>query len=221
MRRRELTALERLAVRTFQRTTKMWQGYHVEFLGEVILTHGILGFSRWGQFCWEVERKMQKAFGDRNAALLGAFASFWNGCDYCAWGCLLAHNLLYFEETGKLFPIPEPRFVKLMRQPDQVALAAVEEALADPEWAEVRRLVRLQQELVASGREPATEEERLLRDGLHLYDVLNECSIVVDAPAPPLHPVAKKTELRERYRLAREQNGESTFPDPPKTDPRA
>jgi len=149
---------------------------------------------------------MTRAVGEGEAHLLSSFASFWNGCDYCTYGHMLAHNLHWYHDTQKLFPLDEQEVtLALMRRSDDEVLAEVRRVLGAPEYAS--RLTRV--EALAKVRagelaQPPTDEQKLLLRCLAMYDWVNECSIVVGAPAPPLGPIARNKDLRRRYDEARQ-----------------
>jgi hypothetical protein len=133
--------------------------------------------------------------------VVAAFSSFFNGCDYCTWGHLYAINLLHYEKTGALYPVDEQESLVLMQKGDTAVVAELERRLsAFPDHVRlVKRVLELR-----SGTPEATEEDKHLKLAEGLFEWINECSITVAAPAPPLGVIARKKGLIARYRSARE-----------------
>jgi hypothetical protein len=204
MRREQLNWYERLFVKAIDALAQSAQGFHLSFTDELVREHGIKGFFKFGaasEACWN---DILKHFGELDAHLLASMASFWNGCDYCAHGHMLAHNLLIYEETGQLFPLDEETVGVLMRKPDAEMLDFLRHLLADRTQIlkHLERLFELRNGLAKP--DPASPDDVLLMRAVGLYEWMNECSITVRAPAPPLGPVAKKKDLLRRYQAARQ-----------------
>lgn len=206
---RALGPLERAFLALVQAASELSAGYSVSFAEEVVRQHGIRGFVRWARACQAGFDALVEAFGERDAHLLAAFASFWSGCDYCAYGHLLAHNLHVFaDEGGALFPLDELEVPALIRARDPQLLSLVSERLGAPAHARVRRLVerqaalRLGQAVPQEG--PQGEEDRLLAHANALYDWVSNCSTAAEAPSPPLGRIARARRLRAAYAAARE-----------------
>jgi hypothetical protein len=200
----KLSVLERTFVNCMQTLTELTEGYAVTFLDELVRQHGISGFFRWAKATNKVWADLVERYGERETQLLAAFGSFWNGCAYCAYGHLLAHNLLVFKEGGTLFPIDEDEVDELLQKRDQDILDRVRERLSSPAFEQTRTLIERQYAL-KSGAPPQSEDDRLLLTSVALYEWINECSIVVKAPAPPFSPIAKQRTLRSRYEELRKR----------------
>ncbi|MBS2032602.1 MAG: hypothetical protein JST54_32310 [Deltaproteobacteria bacterium] len=205
MSRRELTFGEKLFLGVMQTMSRLTQGYEVGFAEELIREHGIKGLREWGNKTLGTYNELCAHFGERDAHLLASFASFWNGCDYCAYGHLLAHNLHAFEENGSLFPIYEGELLALMRRRDGENLQMLEAQLGKPEYAKRLALLKRQYALQSGEAQPdpSQPDDAFLVKSIGLYQWVNECSIVVDAPAPPLGTIAKKKALQRTYEQAR------------------
>lgn len=200
MSQRPLTWSERAFIKSMRVFADLQLGYHIDFDEELVRQHGIQGFMRWGRKLAALEKRLYAYFGEERMHFVAAFSSFFNGCDYCVWGHLYATNLLHFEQTGKLYPIDERESLALMRKADSVVLAELETRLADfPEH--LRLLKRLK--ALRDGAPRETEEDRQLDQVQGLFEWINECSITVEAPAPPLGTIAKKKQLIARYLEAR------------------
>jgi hypothetical protein len=200
---RELTWFERAFVKTSRALADLSIGYHVTFDEELIRQHGISGFLKWGRTTEAAYAEIEKALGPEKAHLVAAFASFFNGCDYCAWGHLFATNLFYFERTGTLHPIDEQEVHGMMGLGDTAVLAELSKRLTG-DFADDLRLVLRQYELrdgASSGA--ASDEDRLLLKSIGLFEWVNECSITVNAPAPPMDRIARKKALLAAYEAAR------------------
>lgn len=184
-------------------------GYAVAFTQELVRQYRLrelLRVSRAVQGTW---RRMQGALGEQDAHLVAAFGSLWNGCHYCAKGHLLAHNILVFEQTGRLFPLDERALQGLLNMRDSEIVAIVRRLLAS-EHERKRGLLERQfvlkfstpDRVMAQPGDPRVDAVLAMANAL--YDFMNDCSIVAeDADPPPLGPVAKDTELVQRYLVAR------------------
>ncbi|MBL8915138.1 MAG: hypothetical protein JNM17_30820 [Archangium sp.] len=203
MSRRELTWYQKAFIKTSRALAGMSIGYYVTFDEELVRQRGIAGFLKWGKATQAAYDDIERVLGGERAHLVAAFASFFNGCDYCAWGHLFATNLLFFERTTRLFPIDEQEVHDLMRKGDSAVLTELA-GLLKAEFPEELRLLMRQQELRSGGAAtPATEEDRVLLKSIGLFEWVNECSITVNAPAPPMDPIARKKKLLEAYAAAR------------------
>lgn len=203
MSRRELTWYQKAFIKTSRALAGVSIGYYVSFDEELVRQRGIAGFLKWGQATQAAYEDIEKVLGGERAHIVAAFASFFNGCDYCAWGHLFATNLLFFERTTRLFPIDEQEVHDLMRKGDSQVIAELEARLK-AEFPEELRLLKRQQELrLSSSATPATEEDRVLIKSIGLFEWVNECSITVNAPAPPMDPIARKKKLLAAYAEAR------------------
>ena len=200
---RKLNPIERGFVATMNTMTRVTQGYEVAFTEELVRQQGIGGFFKWAGATQGIWNEMVAMFGEPNAHLLASFASFWNGCDYCAYGHMLAYNLHHFEHEDALFAIDEREVPVLLRKRDGEILAIVKERLQAAGQERPLALLLRQAELRENPKSAATDEDRMLVRTLGLYEWVNECSITAEAPAPPLGPVAKKKALRVRYDSAR------------------
>ncbi|MFZ5441688.1 MAG: hypothetical protein ACOZQL_16925 [Myxococcota bacterium] len=200
MSRRELTWFERAFIKSSRAFADFDLGYHIDFDEELIRQHGIAGFMKWGRKLWALETKLTAFFGEENMHFVAAFSSFFNGCDYCTWGHLFAVNLVHLEKTGRLYPIDERESLVLMQQGDTAVVAELERRLAEhPEHVRLlKRMLELRDGAPAQG-----DEDHHLGLARGLFEWINECSITVEAPAPPLGSIAKKKDLIARYQAAR------------------
>ncbi len=206
---RSLNLIERGFLKVLPKLSESIEGYYIAFGEEIIRTHGLLGFFRWAKLTGSTQQGTRDHFGVQRQHLLSAFASMWNGCDYCAHGNILAHNLFMFRDENKLFPVTEEMLLDMHRWKDDEILAEVQRLLAD-DFKEELRLIERQWQLKSTMEEPDNEEDRQLWLSVRQYDFINECSIVVDAPAPPFNHIAKDTEVRARYAKARAASSNGT-----------
>lgn len=185
-----------------RQASELTRGYAIAFDEELVRQHGIMGFMKWGRSTEAALESLFDAFGDRHTHLLAAFASMWNGCDYCTFGHLLALNLYVYRDTGTFFPIDEAETGSLLRMRDGEVLAELEKRLT-AQYPEMVRLVKRQHELRHTDGAARGDEDRLILRSVALYEWINECSITVDAPAPPLGRIAMNQDVRRRYAEAR------------------
>ncbi|MBF5045370.1 hypothetical protein FGE12_23395 [Aggregicoccus sp. 17bor-14] len=191
-----------LAMRKLARLT---EGYEVDFLEEALRSFGPRGFLQWVRESARVWEQMVARWGERDAHLLAAGASLWNGCAYCASGHLLAFNLHAFEAGLGLCGLDEAELPALLARTDAQVLAELERRFSHPSFAPALALVRRQYALHAGMEALQHEDDALLRRTAALYAWVNECSITVEPPAPPLGRIARKRPLREHYARARAQ----------------
>lgn len=198
---RQLTFAERTFLAIERKLAVLTRGFAITFDEELIRQHGIAGFFRWAAQTEKATNELIATFGETRFHLIACFGSLWNGCDYCAYGHMLALNLCIYRDTQQLFPIDETEVIQILRMRDSEVLTFLDERLGQshPDFA---KLVRRQHDLrVADG--PMQGEDAMLMKSIALYEWINECSITVDAPSPPLGPVAKESALRTRYEAAR------------------
>lgn len=186
-------------------------GYAVAFTQELVRQYRLrelLRVSRAVQGTW---RRVQGSLGEQNAHLVAAFGSLWNGCHYCAKGHLLAHNIRFFEQTGRVFPLDERALQGLLSLRDAEILAIIRRLLSG-EHERKRALLERQfllkfstpNQVMAQLGDPRVDAVLAMANAL--YDFMNDCSIVAeDADPPPLGPMAKDAELVRRYQEARGQ----------------
>lgn len=202
MNARPLTFGQRTFLGVIQKLSEMSEGYSVGFVEELIRQHGIGGFFKWAKATSGLWNELVKRYGEKDAHAVAAFASLWNGCDYCAYGHVLAYNLEEFEQSGALFPLDEAEIPALLRMRDGEILETARNSFQSGGKQALWRLLERQHAL-KNGAPPSDDEDRALLKAAALYEWVNECSIVVDGPAPPLGRIAKKKELRTRYEEAR------------------
>jgi hypothetical protein len=201
---------QRVFLKSVRGLAKVTGFYHIDFDVELMRQHGVYGMLSNGLRMQRIFDRIEQHFGVEKAHLLAAFASFFNGCEYCAWGHLFAVNLRYFKRTGKLYPLDERDVTALMRLPDADALRTIGERLG-VDFADSFALLQRQHALRA---EPTTgsEEDTFLSQTLQLFEWVNECSIMSPAPAPPLDKTARDTALLEAYAKARESTRGAAAP---------
>ena len=195
--------LSRALAYALRKTSRLVEGYEVAFLDEALRTFGLRGFLRWMGVSTRVWLELVQRYGERDAHLIAAFASLWNGCGYCTYGHLLAFNLHVFEEGHGLGGLDEEALPALMALRDAQVLEAVERELAAPHFARARAAVLRQYALQSGVAGVEQEDDVLLRRAGALYAWVNECSITVEPPAPPLGRIARKQPLRQHYEAAR------------------
>lgn len=197
---RELTWFERAFLKSSRGFAEFGLGYAIDFDEEMVRQHGITGYITKGLKAQRIQAQLIKVLGYDNMHLVAAFASFFNGCDYCTWGHLYALNLIHFEKTGELYPVDEIEALPLMQRGDSQVMAELERRLE--KFPEHLRLIKRQAEL-RDGAEAKSDEDRALNLSVGLFEWVNECSITVAAPAPPMGAIAKKKDLIAKYQAAR------------------
>jgi hypothetical protein len=206
-RRPEYTRTQRLVAGAMNVLTRRTQGYSVDFLPEVIRTHGLRGMVKFMGAVGKASGQFLSHYSERDAQALIAFAALWNGCAFCSRGHMLAANLYHFRDTGELFPIGETDVARLQRMTDPDALAAIREKLG-PGCAPLLALVERQYALKSGTAEGTTPDDDWLRGAIAIWDWLNECTIVSNLDrVDPLAPIARDHGLRDRYDAARRRNG--------------
>ena len=202
--RRDLTLVERTVMKTLRALFEVSEGYYGLFDEEMIRHRGLGEYLKSLVYLSKHWIRINKQFGQENAHILAFYSSLWNGCVYCGYGHLYAHNLNVFQRTGKLFPLSEQELEQYMRTRDEDLLDMVRSRLTDPEFAEQRRLIERLYAARMDTLEPGNpEEDELLRLSIPYYSFINECSIVVEEKGPPMGKVAKDKALIDRYHQAR------------------
>lgn len=202
--RRELSLVERTVMKAIRALTLASEGYFAVFDEEMIRHRGLGEYLKSIAFMTKAWTRLAKQFGEENAHMLAFYSSLWNGCVYCGYGHLYAHNLGYFQRTGQLFPIAEQDIEQFLQSNDDDFVAFARSRLAGPQYAEklqlFERLYEAQLQQPPTGHE---QENDLLRLSISLYTYVNECSIVAEERGPPMGKVAKDKALIDRYQQAR------------------
>ncbi|MBL8957095.1 MAG: hypothetical protein JNK82_40350 [Myxococcaceae bacterium] len=203
-RNRKLSLIERAFLATINGLGDLVTGYTIAFGEELVRQHGLRGFFKWAGVTQKTFDEICAHFGVEDAHLMASLASFWNGCDYCAYGHMLAHNLYVFERTGELFPVDEEDVVSLMRMRDSEVMGELRSRLGKAAaYARKLELVERKNHLRLEEGPADGPDDKMLLKCIALYEWVNECSIVAGAPAPPLGVIAKKKALHQRYLEAR------------------
>lgn len=207
---RDLSLGERVFVSAMNGLSLVSRGFVAGFTAELVRQHGVGGFFKFAGKTEGLWNQMVARFGERDAHLLASLASFWNGCDYCAYGHMLAFNLHVFHDSHELFPISEQEIPRLLRERDADVMARLRVAFGGPRFARQLELLERQFALKMGTASPSTDEDRAITQANALYEWVNECSIVVEAPAPPLGKIAKHKSLQREYVAARQKANGST-----------
>lgn len=198
---RPLTRFERALVAFFGFVQRRSEGWAFDYMDQVIRDHGLRGMFRTLAAADRAWRRINAWFGEQDAHLLAGMGSLWNGCAYCAVGHIWAHNLLFFEKTGEIFPFDEAELTQLLRSTDDEILALLRQRLAPLEAQ--RQLVERQYEL-KRGAPVQSEADSYLDVCNALYDWMNDCTIQpTERPAPLMDRKGRQRDLRERYEKAR------------------
>ncbi|MCP4502676.1 MAG: hypothetical protein GY822_22245 [Deltaproteobacteria bacterium] len=198
-----LSFSERAFIKALIPLSNFSEGFWIDFGEEIVRTHGITGFFKWAKLTDDIRRELEADVGVMHHHLLGAFSSLLNGCDYCGFGNLYAFNLLWLKKHDELFPIAEFESRRLLRMSYDEFRAEIESALASEKYQKEREMLLRQFDLKLHRAKPEGKDDEVLLLSLRLYDFINECSIVTNAPAPPLGKVAKDKKLRKAYRETR------------------
>ena len=185
--------------------TRISQGYWLAFLEELIRTFGVEGLQQIGEQNEEILAALGERWDAETAQLVVGMGALWNGCSYCGAGHIYAANLLHFQRTGDLLPFDERDVPRLQQWTDSAILEELLARFSGPLDA-VGALVRRQFDLKINGAEPEDDADALLLRACAAWDIVNECSIVIDLDeVPPLNPaMAKNRALQRRYRKRRE-----------------
>lgn len=204
---RPLTRFERMLVALFSYLQHRSEGWAFGYMDQVVRDHGVRGMFTILAAADRAWKRLNAWFGEQDAHLLAGMGSLWNGCGYCAVGHIWAHNLLFFEKTGELFPFDEAELVGLLRRTDDELLALLRQRLAP---YEAQRQLIERQYLLKRGAPVESELDSHLDVCNALYDWTNDCSIQpVERPAPLMDRKGRQRDLRERYEKARAQAREA------------
>ena len=205
--RRKSSLLQRLGTGLARSVTRILHGYDIAFLDDMVSTLGIAGMREWGQRLDAVRTRAEQELGPAKGQHAIAFVALLNGCPFCSVSHLYAGNLALFSDSGILFPIDErdvPRIQRL-QDPDLLRQLAADLEGHPETLAMFRRLYALKFNTAVGAEEPTDD---LLRAVILLWDVVVECTILQDDVDPeridPISALAKDSELRRRYREARD-----------------
>ncbi len=200
--------LEQLASDFLDKSWELHTGYSTVFMAELIRTFGVSNALQVMGGMGRAQAALEKHHSLMIAQLSLGVAGLWNGCRFCGCGHLLAANLLYFRETGKLYPIDERIVLELEKMDFPSVRARIAELLSAPEHQkEAAALDRLM--AIQLGAPVADDEkDRALKLGIDVWAIVNECSTVVSFDldldvVPALSTIAKDKPLQKRYRIAR------------------
>lgn len=189
-----LTLAERVGAQSISWLVRITQGYWPAFTRELVRTYGLDGMRQWGEVVETTAKGLTERFGDENAQVVIGMSAVWNGCAYCTVGHLYAANILYFRRTGRLFPIDEREVPRWHTLTDERLEASTLERLADDEFKDLHRILSRQFQLRREG--PAAvedDDDRLIIGANAAWDLVNECSILVESGhIPPLHSAAAR-----------------------------
>jgi hypothetical protein len=201
---RQLTLIERTVMKAIRALTVASEGYFAVFDEEMIRHRGLGEYLKSIAFMTQAWSRLEKQFGEEDAHILAFYSSMWNGCVYCGYGHLYAHNLGYFKRTGLLFPVEEQDIEQFLQTKDDDFAAFVRSRLARPEYADKLRLFeQLYSTQMSAPASPTASKDDLMRLSIALYSYVNECSIIAERRGPPMGKVAKDKSLIERYHQAR------------------
>lgn len=200
-----LNTKEKIASKVGGFFTRVTQGYWLAFLEELIRTFGVDALEQVGQQNEDILSELTERFDEEIAQLVVGMAALWNGCSYCGAGHIYACNLLYFKRTGQLFPLYERDVPTLQRYTDANVLSNLRSRFADEGAERYHEIIERQYQLKVRGVEPESDDDRLLLKACSTWDLVNECSIVVQLDdVPPLHPaMAKSRGLQKAYSARR------------------
>ena len=105
--RRDLTLVERTVMNTLRTMFEATEGYYGAFDEEMIRHRGLGEYLKSLVYLSKHWIRLNKFFGAENTHILAFYSSMWNGCIYCGYGHLYAHNVNLFARTGQLFPLDE------------------------------------------------------------------------------------------------------------------
>ncbi len=209
---RELTVFERLFVRALvglmSRVIGDKNHHDYAVAAETVRHFGVRGFFRYMKFVSKFVQQIEPVFGEANTQTLIGVSSFLAGCGYCGYGHALAGALILFRDTGKLHPLHPHSIAPLFDFEDQEVIERLDELLAEPDYADLRRQVNRMYRIYIGELDPSTEEDRLLKATVDFWCWTLECSIVEGVKITPddstsPHPVGGDRKLVARYQKAR------------------
>lgn len=213
----KLSFAERLGSTAIGWISRLTVGYWPAFTREMVRTYGLDGVERWGRAVEKTINTLSERYGDETAQGLIAMAAMWNGCAYCTTGHLYAVNLLYFKRTGELFPIDEREVPRWYTLTDERLVDRIVGRLEGDAFADLARLIRRQYRMRLEGDalEP-TEDDAFIELANAAFDLVNECSIVIEAAnVPPLHEgAARNRGVQKAYAQKRGRKPGAVIPPP-------
>jgi hypothetical protein len=207
-RRPDVPLWARAVAAAFDAMTEATSGFRLPFSGEIVKVHGVVGMVRLMAALAKLADRLTARYGVVNAQVLIGLSAMWSGCEFCSRGHLLAANLYYLQDTGRLFQLDDALVPELQRKPDGEALAVILRAFEGPEHERLRALCARQFELKAGEPANETDDDTWLKASVAAWEWWTECSIVATGDdVPPTTPIAKNKVLIARYREARRGAG--------------
>ncbi len=201
-----LSLVERMVASALEMFSRRFVGFAPPFLREVVQTYGVRGALRRMAEMNEVVVQLEREFGMCDAHVLIGYASLWNGCLYCALGHLYISNLVYFRDTGKLYPLAENEVATWGGWSDTEILASTLARLEGDAFKDLRELLARQVDLKWGRTTAEGRTDELVELSIVAYDWFNRCTIVApDDEIVPLSELARDHALIRRYRNARDQ----------------
>ncbi len=153
-------------------------------------------------FIWNMPRyeRTLRMQGGVRTHLMCTVISLINGCEYCTFGHAYALQLIYLREYGRLFPMDEFEFGRLLGQQPGMVRRRVEEALQFAGLhGEIRWLDRTVA-LASGDARPSDASEIWVAHLVRMFRVLNSVGISDRTTPDEAHdPVNKNGQLRLRY----------------------
>lgn len=186
---------------------KVQLGYGLPFAAELFDTYGVAGFGEWAHKTADARDRAQARWGDAAGDMLVALTAAWNGCRWCSKGHLRAANLVFLRETGALFPLDEANMDEWQTLRDADLVQLLTKALRDADLHDQAEALQRLFDLRAGRAEATSEDDKILMDLVAAWDLLSECSVLVDVPevVPALETeLARDLALNEHYERLRQ-----------------
>lgn len=200
----KLNFLERTVALLMETMSQRMAGFSPPFIREVVHAYGIRGAFRRLSLMADVVTQLEQELGMCEAHVLVGYASLWNGCYYCALGHLYISNLIYFRDTGELYPLDERVVATWLDGRDGEILERTQNALVGEAHSTLRSLLARQVELKWGRVNVENRTDELIELSIVAYDWFNHCTIVApEDEIVALNELAKEHELQRRYLHAR------------------
>lgn len=208
---KRLSLLERFTVGAVDWSWGLYTGYSTPFLEDIAASYGVGNMFKLLGMMGKSTELLAGAYDMVTAQMILGLAGTWNGCRFCGAGHLLAGNLLYFKEHGKLLPIDEHMVLEFENLTFEELAERVNGLLVDGDesFANLSRAAKRFTEIELGAKPGDSAEDKAIVAAIGTWNWLNECSVRetydLDVHAmPALATVQKDKKLKARYRAARD-----------------
>ncbi|MBC7173559.1 MAG: hypothetical protein H5U40_14055 [Polyangiaceae bacterium] len=205
----ELSFFERAVIRALDVSWGAYAGYSAPYTEDLCRGYGLRTTMKILGAMTAALKDLDKAYGATTAQVIVGVSGVWNSCRFCGAGHLFAANLMYFRDTGKLFPLSERDTLELEAlEYEEMRGWFAERFRGHDDLQKVAKLIDRLLDFQLGDTELRDADDRRLKQALDMWTLANECStsttydLDVDL-VPAVDFINKDKALIARYREAR------------------